>query len=287
MADYTKTVDFAAKDTLDTGEPAKVVLGAEHDEEYNNIAVAINSKYGAGNLASAAQAEAESLHTVLITPRRLGSWGDANAGMVGDLQAMSDPGVDVMLYWDDSANALQALRPNNGIGIASDDRIGLTDVSASPSLPLDLNSGAWTWDSSAITEIKMTAVSQASDGFLIDDNGTLKVLPYDQAGIKVKSKGTATLSLSDANSLLEFDNAGTITIPTHTNVEFDRGTVIILVMDHASDELTVRASSSVSLNSTNHAGGGIASSDKVSAGGMAALVKLSNNEWSLAGDIVD
>lgn len=44
MSDYTKTTDFAAKDALLTGNPAKIVKGTEIDTEFNNIATAIATK---------------------------------------------------------------------------------------------------------------------------------------------------------------------------------------------------------------------------------------------------
>lgn len=37
MADYTKSVNFTAKDTLPTGDPGKIVKGAEIDAEFDNI----------------------------------------------------------------------------------------------------------------------------------------------------------------------------------------------------------------------------------------------------------
>ena len=44
MSNYTKVTDFAAKDGLATGNPAKVVTGTAIDTEFNNIAVAVASK---------------------------------------------------------------------------------------------------------------------------------------------------------------------------------------------------------------------------------------------------
>lgn len=44
MSDYTKTVDFAAKDALTTGDPLKVVKGTEINTEFANIATAIATK---------------------------------------------------------------------------------------------------------------------------------------------------------------------------------------------------------------------------------------------------
>lgn len=45
MSNYTKTVDFNAKDTMITGNPSKVVKGSEIDTEFNNIATAVATKY--------------------------------------------------------------------------------------------------------------------------------------------------------------------------------------------------------------------------------------------------
>ena len=44
MSSYTKATDFAIKDGLTSGDPAKVIKGAEFDVEFNNIQTSINSK---------------------------------------------------------------------------------------------------------------------------------------------------------------------------------------------------------------------------------------------------
>jgi hypothetical protein len=44
MANYTKTTNFTAKDSLPTGNAQKIVRGSEHDTEYNAIATAIATK---------------------------------------------------------------------------------------------------------------------------------------------------------------------------------------------------------------------------------------------------
>lgn len=44
MANYTKATDFAVKDSLATGNPAKLVKGTEIDTEFNALASAVNSK---------------------------------------------------------------------------------------------------------------------------------------------------------------------------------------------------------------------------------------------------
>jgi len=44
MSNYTKSVNFAAKDDLASGNPSKIVKGSEIDTEFNNIATAVSSK---------------------------------------------------------------------------------------------------------------------------------------------------------------------------------------------------------------------------------------------------
>ena len=44
MSNYVKSTNFAAKDSLLHGNPAKIVKGTEIDTEFNNLATAIASK---------------------------------------------------------------------------------------------------------------------------------------------------------------------------------------------------------------------------------------------------
>lgn len=44
MSNYTKLTNFAAKDALVSGNPAKVIKGVEVGAEFDAIAVAVNSK---------------------------------------------------------------------------------------------------------------------------------------------------------------------------------------------------------------------------------------------------
>ena len=44
MTDYTKSTNFASKDSLLSGNPLKIVKGSEIDTEFNNIATAVATK---------------------------------------------------------------------------------------------------------------------------------------------------------------------------------------------------------------------------------------------------
>ena len=44
MSNYTKTTNFTAKDTLPTGNAAKIIKGADFDIEFNALVTAVASK---------------------------------------------------------------------------------------------------------------------------------------------------------------------------------------------------------------------------------------------------
>ena len=44
MSNYTPTTDFASKDALPSGDPAKIIRGTDFSAEFNNIATAVASK---------------------------------------------------------------------------------------------------------------------------------------------------------------------------------------------------------------------------------------------------
>ena len=51
MSNYTKTTNFATKDSLSSGDPNKIVKGAEIDTEFNNLATASATKANAADAA--------------------------------------------------------------------------------------------------------------------------------------------------------------------------------------------------------------------------------------------
>ena len=61
MSNYTKSTNFAVKDGLVTGNPAKIIKGTEINTEYDNIASAISSKADANNAALIGNATAVNL----------------------------------------------------------------------------------------------------------------------------------------------------------------------------------------------------------------------------------
>lgn len=61
MSNYTQATDFAVKDSLATGNPAKIVKGTEINNEFAAIQAAVNSKADANNAALTGSATAVNL----------------------------------------------------------------------------------------------------------------------------------------------------------------------------------------------------------------------------------
>ena len=61
MSNYVKSTNFAIKDSLVTGNPAKIIKGTEINTEFDNIASAIASKADTNNAALTGTATAVNL----------------------------------------------------------------------------------------------------------------------------------------------------------------------------------------------------------------------------------
>jgi len=358
MSDYTKEVDFAAKDALASGNASKVAKGTEVDTEFNNIATAVATKFDSsdrgvasglasldsstlilaselpaattiakGSLEIATSAEANALTAAdkIIVPSvfsgAASAWGDLNAGMATDIQSLADPNADRILFWDDNVGAAALLTVGDGLDLslttlslaattagaglthssgilavgggsgitANADDVAITNVVAGAAQPVVITAGTFTFDLSSITTITGPNLDQAADGFLINDAGTLKVLPIDAAGVLVVTQDAIqTFAITDANTMqvLTGITDRIWTIPPNSTVSFEIGTIII-VQNSGTGNLTITAGTGVILDSLFHTAAATAQSDRVIDGGTAALIQTAIDTWAFSGDISD
>jgi hypothetical protein len=155
MSDYTKTTDFAAKDALASGNPAKAAKGTEVDVEFDNISTAIATKYdindrdvasglcpldasslvppgnlpaatttavGALEVATSAEATALTVDNKIITPLKSVDTFEANilngatvTGLLDDIYRYTDPAADALWGWDDGTNSLANFAMGTGL----------------------------------------------------------------------------------------------------------------------------------------------------------------------------
>lgn len=118
MADYSQVNDYSAKDALATGDPLKLIRGSDIDAELSAISTAVATKFDSTDIATAGEAQAGTSNTVVITPARLTAWGQNDAGVIEDLQALSDPNADRVLFWDDSAGTTTWLTLSTGLTLS-------------------------------------------------------------------------------------------------------------------------------------------------------------------------
>lgn len=157
MSDYTKQTDFAYKDTLASGHPDKGVVGTEFDDEFNNLETAVNSKYdasdrevangvagldasnllyparipqattaavGGGETATDLEAADGTDATKLLTAANLG----ANGGALKDILALTDPGADRLLFWDETDNAVEWMTISTGLEVINGNELQLSHL---------------------------------------------------------------------------------------------------------------------------------------------------------------
>lgn len=67
MSDYTKSTDFASKDSLPSGNAGKIVKGTEIDTEFNNIATAIATKADLASPSFTGTVTAATINPTLIS----------------------------------------------------------------------------------------------------------------------------------------------------------------------------------------------------------------------------
>jgi hypothetical protein len=354
---------FGDKDALTTGDPDKVIVGSQFDSEFNAIVTASATKYDSDDLASLAEAQAETVNTKLITPLRLSSWSEANDAVIGDLHALSgqaadsvygwdnsasaaigwtigtgltstvggalefshlgieelsDPGAfDRILFWDDTTTGVEWLQVTNGLeisgtqlGIASSaagaglafsgsvlsvnvgegieissDTVTIADQAVSSTVPVSLTGGTLGWSTSSITTIDVSGIVESQDGVLVQDNGALKVMDWNDGGVHVETwtggDETQDDTMYSLFMLLTGTTARNFTF-TSTGTAPHTGAVILLGSRDTAT-LTIKAAGTASLT-TRYAQGSTADRT-LSAGGTCMAVHVGSDEWMLVGDI--
>jgi hypothetical protein len=118
MTDYSKNVDYAAKDALAPGDSAKKILGSDVASEFDELVTVIATKYDSAAIASQAQAIAGVSNTTLMTPLRVQQALAGGTGLLADIAVLTDPNADRILFWDDSADAAAYLTVSTGLTIS-------------------------------------------------------------------------------------------------------------------------------------------------------------------------
>jgi hypothetical protein len=117
MTAYTKSTNFATKDTLTSGDPLKIVKGTEINTEFDNIQTAVNSK---SDTASPTFTGTVTIPTVSVS-----STTDSSSVSTGSIITAGGVGVAKALYVGTTANVAGAVTLQSALSVT-----GVTTVQA-------------------------------------------------------------------------------------------------------------------------------------------------------------
>ena len=296
MSNYTPGTDFSVKDGLTTGDPEKIILGADIDDELDAINTAISSKedtankgassgyapldgsslvpaanlptatstaIGALETATTAEAQAVTATDKIITPGNIASVF-AVPPALGSSTPAAVSGTTI------AASSALTL---GGVGVVTTARTltastGITgggDLSANRSVALDI---------SGLTG--MTVAPVGTDGFLIDDGGTMKRMSYNQVALPSSTDADAySFASTDCGEILYYTGTGGHTWTMGTGV--GQNNTFIIVVNSGSGSITF-AGSGVTMTSAN-------SLLTLPAGGTAVLIRESSTVWFVSGGL--
>ena len=147
-------------------------------------------------------------------------------------------------------------------------------------------SGTMILNPSGISTMNITNIDVTEDGMLMSDDGVIKIMPLDEAGVDVITSSVAqTFALADAQTyqLLTGSTDRTWDVPANGAVAFKIGTCILIGARDTAD-LLLSSSSGVRLTSSLRSGTGLTAGDHtILAGGTAMIIKVATDEWMVLG----
>jgi uncharacterized protein YaaW (UPF0174 family) len=168
-----------------------------------------------------------------------------------------------------------AVGAGSGITVNTND-VALTNVTAGAAQPVAITSGTFTFDLSSITELTIPNVTQSGDGYVMSNAGTIKVMPYDQSGIKVATVSGTTdlLAAADMNTFIEYTNASPVAVTLNTGV----GTVgnCVIIKQTGAGQVTVSGTATLEAS--------VAAKTRTT-DSVISLVCIAANTWAVYGDM--
>ena len=241
MSNYTKTVNFAAKDSLPSGDAAKIVKGTEIDTEFNNIATASATKADAAGAALTGTTTFETISdgtisitafvdednmasnsaTLLPTQQSVKAYVDASV-----FSGVADGSISTAKLADDAVTA--AKLASNAVVTASivddnvtqakiaDDAVGADQLAASAVVTASIVDDNVTQakiadDAVGADQLAASAVVTAS---IVDDAVTAAKIASEPVAVGITSVVTSSSITATVNTHVYVDTAGqTITLP--------------------------------------------------------------------------
>jgi hypothetical protein len=205
LSSYTKSTNFATKDTLTSGDPLKIVRGTEINTEFDNIQTAVNSKSDTASPTFTG--------TVTIPTASVSSTTDSSSVSTGSIITAGGVGVAKALYVGTTANVAGAVTLQSALSVT-----GVTTVqagtAAAPAITTtgDTNTGIFfpAADTIAFSEGGVEAMRIDSSGNVgigtSSPDAKLEVTIGDNNGINIEQSGssqTGYLTFRDSDGGLD------------------------------------------------------------------------------------
>lgn len=201
MSNYTKSTDFASKDSLASGNAAKIVKGTEIDTEFNNIATAVATK---ADLASPTFTGTVTAGTVTAGTVNITALTATTATISGG----SITGITDLAVADGGTGASTAANARANLGTVADTASnGIAARTASNTL-------------TARTITAGTGIS-VTNGDGVSGDPTIA-----NSGVTSVNGSTGALTVNDAKAWVNFNGTSTVAIRASFNVSSisDNGT---------------------------------------------------------------
>lgn len=288
MSNYTQTTFFAPKDALLSGNPAKIIFGAQVDPELAAIAAAIATKYDSSSIGSgqvpfgAGSASAPSITfsggtnantgLYLFAANSLGfaagglaagsiastgSWSIGGSGIAQNLNALTLIGNSTsgqslgLLIKAGTTFADSGLQVTNQSGAST-----FLQVFGNGEMYVSTNTGAF---------LAPAPIGCTSVGFLD--------VPFNNQGAPYQ------LQFTDRGKLI--DMGGTVTIPANGTTAFPVGTTIMIYNGNGVSESIAITTDTLTWIPSNTGGAGVGRT--LAAHGLATIYKVGTTTWLIWG----
>jgi hypothetical protein len=197
MSNYTKTVDFAAKDGLSSGASGKIIKGTEFETEFDNIVTAIATKADIAGPTFTGTATFATLSdgTIAVT-----AFADED-NMSSNSATLVPTQQSVKAYVDASASSTEAIQDIAGAMFTSNTETGITATYQDADGTIDLVVGTLNQDTTGTAAIA-TTVTIADNESTNENNAIIFTAGGDLDGGNLGLESDGDLHYNPSTGLL-------------------------------------------------------------------------------------
>lgn len=280
MSNYTLTTAFLAKDSLISGNPLKLVKGADFQTEFTNVQTAVATKVdGAGVYFPDGNAAQPSVGFTNNAGTGMFNTAGALGVATGNTQRLSisaNGNVVVATPASGTALAVNGLANNNALSIFGSATSG---QSFGASIGAGTTSADYAFNvSNQASTIQMFRCRGDGVVLAVDDGGAFQTVGWRDIPVNAQG-GNYTCVLADRGKFILSSGAGsTITIPANASVAYPVGTVLTFINVNAAS-----CSIAITTDTLQIAGTSTTGTRTLANAGVATAIKWTSTGWFISG----